>query len=135
MRRWTKTSRNSRADATAQISVLRAELAEKKKKGPENCREADQYPKHPSFPGHRRAPGAKRACKYRGVLRPAVLDRGPTQFRNVKNGIDVNSRPAFATLAGTRGRHMMPIDRNVMFGLIALIAIGFVALIVGELLQ
>jgi len=53
----------------------------------------------------------------------------------VKNGIDVNSRLAFATLAGTRGRHMMPIDRNVMFGLIALIAIGFVALIVGELLQ
>jgi len=73
--------------------------------------------------------------QYRGVLRPAVLTRGPTQFRNVKNGIDVKSGTSFATFAGTRGRHIMPIDRNVMIGLIALIAIGFVALIVGDLLH
>ena len=73
--------------------------------------------------------------KYRGVLPPAVLARGPTQFRNVKNGIEIKSGTSFATFAGTRGRHIMPIDRNVMFGLIALIAIGFVALIVGGLLH
>jgi hypothetical protein len=53
----------------------------------------------------------------------------------VKNGIEVKSGTSFATFAGTRGRHIMPIDRNVMFGLIALIAIGFVALIVGGLLH
>ena len=52
------------------------------------------------------------------------MDRRPTQFWNVKNDIDVKG-----------GLHIMPVDRNVMFGLIALIAIGFVALIVGELLQ
>jgi len=53
----------------------------------------------------------------------------------VKNGIDVKSGTSFAILSGIRGRHIMPIDRNVMFGLIALIAIGFVALIVGDFLH
>ena len=57
------------------------------------------------------------------------MDLGPTQFRIVKNGIDVKSGTPFDT--GNRGRHIMRVDRNVMFGLIALIAIGFVAIIVG----
>jgi hypothetical protein len=36
---------------------------------------------------------------------------------------------------GEGGRNIMPFNRNVMFGLIALIAIGFVALIVGDFLH
>jgi hypothetical protein len=52
----------------------------------------------------------------------------------VKNDIDVKSGTS-ATLTRKGGRHIMPVDRNVIVGLIALIAIGFVALIVGGLLQ
>jgi hypothetical protein len=55
--------------------------------------------------------------------------QGPTQFRIVKNGIDVKSGTPFDT--GNHGRHIMRVDRNVMFRLVALIAIGFVAIIVG----
>jgi hypothetical protein len=56
----------------------------------------------------------------------------PTQFRNVKIGIDVNRPTSFA-----RGRwaSAMRVNRNVIFGLLAHIAIGFVALIVGDLLH
>jgi hypothetical protein len=57
------------------------------------------------------------------------------QFRTVKDGIDVTSGTSFATIGGTGGRHNMPVHRNVMLGLIALIAIGFVALIVGGFLH
>jgi len=55
------------------------------------------------------------------------LASGPMQFQLVKDGIDVNNGTAFADI--------MFIDRNVMFGLLALIAIGFVALIVGDFLH
>jgi hypothetical protein len=57
------------------------------------------------------------------------------QFRSVKNGIDVNRGTSFATFARKGGGHIMLANRNVMLGLIALIAIGFVALIVGGLLH
>ncbi|MFZ0066435.1 MAG: hypothetical protein WAK90_09705 [Pseudolabrys sp.] len=132
-----QSQQSERAAATrAQYGTLwAAVLAEKEKKSPHNRREPDQHPKHPSFAGHKRALGGQARLQYRGVLATAVLARGPTQFRNVKNGIKVKSGTSFATFAGTRGRHIMPIDRNVMFGLIALIAIGFVALIVGGLLH
>lgn len=52
-----------------------------------------------------------------------------------KTVLTANGRTAFATFCGEGGRHIMSIDRNVIFGLIALIAIGFVALIVGDLLH
>ena len=98
------------------------------KKNRENCREAAEQPKHPSLAGHRRVLRGHALAVSR-ILRPAVLDLGPTQFRIVKNGIDVKSGTPFDT--GNRGRHIMRVDRNVMLGLIALIAIGFVAIIVG----
>jgi hypothetical protein len=53
----------------------------------------------------------------------------------VKNGIDVKSGTSFATFTRAAGPHIMPVNRNVMLGLIALIAIGFVALVVGGLLH
>jgi hypothetical protein len=109
-------------------------LLEKDKKNSENCREPDQHPKHPSFAGHKRALRGQARLQYRGTLRPGVLDRGPTLFRNVKKGIDVKSGTSFATSWPKVG-HIMPVDRNVMFGLIALIAIGFVALIIGDFLH
>jgi hypothetical protein len=49
----------------------------------------------------------------------------------VKNGIDVKSGTSFATFTRAAGPQIMPVNRNVMLGLIALIAIGFVALVVG----
>jgi hypothetical protein len=115
---------SERAAAATRAQDDEALLAEKEKKNPENCWEPGQQPKHPSFAGHKRAPRSQARLQYCGVLRPPILDRRPTQFWNVKNDIDVKG-----------GLHIMPVDRNVMFGLIALIAIGFVALIVGELLQ
>jgi len=57
------------------------------------------------------------------------------QFRNVKSGIDVNRLTAFATCSGKGGQIMLPVNRNVVFGLITLIAIGFVALIIGDFLH
>jgi len=53
----------------------------------------------------------------------------------VKNGIDVKRGTLSATFTRKGGHHIMPVHRNVMLGLIALIAIGFVALIVGGLLH
>src|SRR4249919_603600 len=59
-------------------------LAEKEKKNPENCREPDQHPKHPSFAAHKRALKCLARLQYRGMFRIVVLARGATQFRNVK---------------------------------------------------
>jgi hypothetical protein len=57
------------------------------------------------------------------------------QFRNVKKGIDVKSGTSFAIFGGKGWRQIMPVDRNVMLGLIALIAIASVALFVGGFLH
>jgi hypothetical protein len=57
------------------------------------------------------------------------------QFRNVKKGIDVKSGTSFAVFGGQGGRQVMPVDRNVMLGLIALIAIASLALFVGGFLH
>ena len=57
------------------------------------------------------------------------------QFRNVKKGIDVKSGSSFAIFGGQGGRQVMPVDRNVMLGLIALIAIASLALFVGGFLH
>jgi hypothetical protein len=57
------------------------------------------------------------------------------QFRNVKKGIDVKSGTSFAIFGDSGGRKIMPVDRNVMLGLIALIAIASVALFVGGFLH
>jgi hypothetical protein len=53
----------------------------------------------------------------------------------VKKGIDVKSGSSFAIFGGRGGRQIMPVDRNVMLGLIALIAIASVALFVGGFLH
>jgi hypothetical protein len=79
------------------------------------------------------------AClQYRGMFRIAVLDPGPRQFRNVKKGIDVKPLGVSAYMQYSVCEcwgFPMRVERNVMGGLLAIIAIGFVAIVVGGFLS
>ena len=56
------------------------QLTEKEKQNPENCRDPEQHPKHPSFAAHKRDLKCPARLQYRGMFRIAVLDRRPTLF-------------------------------------------------------
>ena len=117
---------------------MRSELTEKEKKNPENYREPEQHPKHPSFAAHKRDLKCPACLQYRGVFRIPVLDPGPRQFRNVKKGIDVKPLGCSLTYSiqyVSVGARPMQVERNVMGGLLAIIAIGFVAIVVGGFLS
>jgi hypothetical protein len=73
------------------VGAVSSDLAEKEKKNPKDCRDADQHPNHQPLAGHRRTLRGQPRLQYCRVLCPSVLDRGSTQFRIVKSGIDVNS--------------------------------------------
>ena len=98
----------------------------------------EQHPKHPSFAADKRDLKCPACLQYRGLFRIAVLDPGPTQFRNVKKGIDVKPLGVFAyiqySICECWGSPMQ-VERNVMGGLLAIIAIGFVAIVVGGFLS
>ena len=116
----------------------RKPLTKKEKKNPENYRKRRKYPNHPPFAAHKRALKCLACLQYRGMFRIAVLDPGPRQFRNVKKGIDVKPLGVSAYMQYSVCEcwgFPMRVERNVMGGLLAIIAIGFVAIVVGGFLS
>ena len=79
-------------------------LRKEENKNPHDGRKRAEHPKHHVFAGHKRALMGQARLQHRGILRPAILDRGPTpsnlvyfQISVCKKIIDVKLVRSFAT--------------------------------------
>jgi hypothetical protein len=91
-----------------------------------------------TFAAYKRALKCLACLQYLGMFRIAVLDPGSMQFRKVKKGIDVKPLGVSAHMQHSVCESWgspMRVERNVMGGLLAIIAIGFVAIVVGGFLS